>query len=218
LDLSSISFIDEELGKLPEENTSFYVKSVKGEKTVNFDKSDSWVIHLGNSSDLSGLYIKVNSGKVDVNTYYYLEPSSLKNLTLDKRLTLTRSYKKVKGEGDKILPGDIIEIKLDFDFNSDSPQGGYKIVDILPSGLSLLENPSLYGLSTDSWITQTENNVLTHYSYLSPWWYKYKDTPIVYYARVTSNGKYIWEPAIIQSQLDLSVFQATQEDKLTIGN
>lgn len=216
LDLGKISFINEELGKLPSEDTKLTFKSASREQSFDLSKGGKVSLTLL-EGEFKSTIISLNSGKAEINSYYFAMPDILSQIPNDQRLILKRTLKKAKGEGSSIRPGDIVEIKVDFDLDKDkAPLGGYSITDHLPSGLVFIDNPQMYGFKHSGWVRQDKPNVIKYTFYNSPWWQKYGDRTFKYYARAGSVGTYIAEPVIMQSYLDLGVIQTTPEDSIKI--
>ncbi|MDO8551232.1 MAG: alpha-2-macroglobulin family protein [bacterium] len=214
LDLAEMSFLREELKKMPSESTQIAFHSPVKNFEKDLTKDRSAIIDLS-SQETENFKLKVVTGKAEVATNYFVGPEGFAQLPTDDRLKINRTFQKAKGTGEKIYPGDIVKVEINFDLNSkEAPLGAYTVTDFLPSGLTYFSNPSAYGLNKEEWVTQTEKNIIKYTFYNSPWWQKYGAKRIVYYARVNAVGTYIAEPAIIQSGLDLSVFQKTSEEEV----
>lgn len=212
IDLSKIAFIEEELSRLPQSDTRVSVTTSSLQKSLDLTHGDSQMLTL-TPEEVSSLKVNVNAGKAEARLQYSVGAKSLSTLPTDNRLHISRTYKKANGEG-KIYAGDIIEVKLNFDYNQESPLGSYQILDFLPSGMSYLSSPSLYGLNTKGWVTVDSHNRVTAYVYNSPYWQD--DRTVIYYARAATPGTYVAEPAIFQSALDVSVFSLTPSEKVSI--
>ncbi len=216
IDLGKIAFISEELSKLPAEDTQIIFKSASREELIDLSKGMSKSILLL-EGEIDTTKLTINSGKAEVLVNYFVTPDIFNQITQDNRLEIKREYKKVKGEGNTINPGDIVEIKVSFGLDSkEAPLGSYTITDHLPSGLTYIKNPIIYGLEKKGWAEEETNNVIKYNFYNSTWWQKYSERFFTYYARATAVGTYVAEPCIIQSNLDLSVIKSTSEEKVTI--
>jgi len=216
LDLSKTAFINNELSKLPDEDTQVVVTSSSRDQVVDLTKGRNSTIKVS-PEEISSLVAKTIKGKSEVTLDYYTDLEGMKKMGIDNRLKIKRSYREIEGDG-KITPGDIVEITIDYDLDTPSaPYGGYEITDFLPSGFSKIQSPESFGLSPKGWVSDNNDNVLTHSFYNSPWWGFYDTKSIVYFARAMSPGTYLAEPAVIQSQLDLTVFNSTETDSLTIS-
>lgn len=214
IDLGAISFIEEELSKLPDENTKIYFKSASHEVEKELKNGRSFALPL-RSNDVDNFTLKVLEGKAEAFFSYFVGPEGFSQLDSDEKLTIKRTYKKAKGEGSKIKTGDIIEIRVDFNVDFEkSPPGGYRITDHLPSGLKYISNPNAYGLKAEGWTRETNNNIISSYFYNSPWWQQHGRKYVIYYARVSSVGEYVAEPAVMQSLRYLDVFQNTDGETI----
>lgn len=213
LDLSKIAFINDQITKLPKEKTSVTLTTSTLTQTVDLSKGSSRAFDIS-PVDLKNTNIAVKSGKAEAAFNYSVGSSQAQTLTKDKRLSIKRSYRKVKGSGSEFKTGDIIAITLSVDITSEAPRGGYSVTDFLPSGLIYLSNPTLYGLSTSGYVWQSDDLVIHSSVYR---WLTYYWPTIIYYARVASPGTYFAEPAIFQSDLDKSIFATTSEVSVEIG-
>ena len=215
LDLAKTSFIKNELSKVPDEDTQVVITSLSRNQTVDLAKGKNSVIKIS-PAELPSLTAKTTKGKSEIVLDYYTNFEGMKKIGVDDRLKIKRSYREVENDG-KITPGDIVEITVDYDLNIPSaPYGGYIVTDFLPSGFSKIKNPGSFGLTSKGWASENNDNVIIHSFYNSPWWDLNGTKTFIYFARAMSPGTYIAEPAIIQSQLDLSVFNSTEVYSLTI--
>jgi hypothetical protein len=157
-------------------------------------------------------------GKTENLVSYFATPDQFNKLEGDKRLSLKKTVTKIKGDGSKIKLGDILQVTLSYDFATDAPNGCYELTDHIPSGLSYLDNPSNYGINTSNkgHLYDTGSNIAKGCSFNSFWWKNYTNNQSVYYVKVNSIGTYINEPSVIQSSLDPSIFQKTNETSITV--
>lgn len=209
LDLAEIKYIENQLAKLPKEFTEMtYTSSVR---TIQkkFENQTAWNLRLANE-ELNNFRLSVQKGKADVMLTYSLGVNEFKSFSKDKRLTLDKTYTNLTDKSTSFKPGDIVRVKLSFNFASnDSPRGQYTVTDILPSGLVYIENPTYYAYQTDDWVQSAQNNRIIFSIFNDPGWLKYNDKNLVYYARVAGSGTFKEEPALMQSNLDLSVLTYT---------
>ncbi len=209
IDLSIIAFIDDQLAKLPDEDTRISFVSAHQNVQKELTKGKSIAIPL-QASELNSFRLQVLEGKAEAFFSYFVGPEGLAKLPTDKLLSIKRNYKKVKGDGSSIKTGDIVEVRIDFNLDfAKSPTGCYTITDHLPSGLKYMSNPSDYGLSAEGWVSEKENNIIEGFFCNSLWWQQHGKKYMVYFARAGSVGDYEGEPAIIQSQRYLTNFQKT---------
>lgn len=214
LDLAHIAFIDEEISTLPDTDTEVSLVSSSFSTTYNLSRGSATTVKLL-PSEVGDTRLIALSGKAEATAYYTIGKSGLEALSPDNRLSLKRTIKKVKGTG-PLTTGDIVEIRLDYDATSQAPLGEYSLIDPLPSGLIYLSQPYNYGLKPLGWSCRQDDNVITSCFWNSLWWQTHKDTVRTYYARVATPGTFIYEPAVIQSRLDLSVVNFTPQDTLKI--
>lgn len=211
LDLARMAFIKEEMAKAGPGDTTVTVSTPIKEVTKTLSRGSAATVSL-TAAEASKTKMAAGSGRAEVTANYYVGAQAAGSLKTDDRLKLTRTIQKAAGSGD-IKAGDVVEVRLDYDFGGDAPRGGYSIADYLPAGLVYLENPGAYGLKTKSWISQVDNAVTT-YVYNSPWW---PDRTVVYYARAASGGTYVAEPAVMQARIDLEVFTLAGSQTVKIG-
>ncbi len=219
IEVAHLAFINEELGKLPAEDTEVSFRSPTNQFTRQLTGGNHIVTQI-RPSDLSNIAITVNKGKAEVITNYFVTPENFSAISADNRLKLERSFRKIKGSGTTIQTGDIVQVTIGFDYDDkDSPRGCYEVTDYVPSGLTPIENPSLYDISDSSYkvhMYQVEPNVMRACAYNSNWWGQFSGKTMVYYARANTPGTFVAEPAVVQSQLDRSIFQKTSEETITI--
>lgn len=217
LEVANITFINSELSKLPKEDTEVKIKSKYQDKTYDLSKGKSVSINL-KTDELQSLNIATIKGTAESLVGYFATSDQFKNLAGDKRLSLTKSVRKIKGGGSGFKLGDILEVTLSYDFSKDAPQGCYDLTDHIPSGLTYLDNPLGYGITypNKGYMYDSGLNIVKGCAYNSDWWRKYANHSSVYYLKVSAVGKYINEPAIMQSRLDPTIFQKTSEDYINI--
>lgn len=218
LEVSNISFIDNELSKLPKTDTEIRIKS--NYQSKNFDLSKGAVVNIDLKQDeLESLKVETLKGKAESIINYYVVNDEFNKLEGDKRLTLKKSITKTKGEGSDIKLGDILQIKLDYDFKTEAPEGCYNLTDHIPSGLTYIDNPSSYGLiiGNHGYMYDSGNNIVKGCAYHSDWWRRYSNNSSIYYVKVSAVGKYVNESAIMQSTIDPTIFQKTSEEFINIS-
>lgn len=209
LDLAEITFIGNQLAKLPKDSTEVTFSSSVRTLPKKFDKQTTWRLKLA-KEELNNFTVTVLRGKAEVLLNYSLGLDAFSRYPKDKRLSLSKTYTNMTGSDSTFNPGDIIRVNLSFDFSlNDSPRGQYTITDILPSGLVFIENPSLYTYNLDDWVQSAQDNKIVFSVYNDPWWLKHNDKNLTYYARVAGSGTYREEPTLFQSKLDASVLTYT---------
>jgi alpha-2-macroglobulin len=210
IDLASIAFIGEQLDKLPDENTRITFVTDRHNVNKTLDKGRSYSLRL-TANEINNFTLRVIEGKAEAYFNYYLTPDGMSDLATDDLLSIKRSYKKTGG-GSKYKAGELVEIRIDFGIDQyKSPTGCYTITDHLPSGLKYIPNPPAYGMNAEGYMFETENNVVTGTFCNTEWWQKHGKKYMIYFARASSVGEYVAEPAIIQSESYPSNFQNTSE-------
>jgi alpha-2-macroglobulin len=216
LDLADISFIDEEISKLPDEDTSVRFVTKNRNEVIDLKKGKGKVI-VFEGDEVNDFRLNVLSGKALVSSKAYIKGESFDSLKTDNRLKLSRNYSEVRGgDGNSINIGEIIEVKLDYDFG-EAPIGCYYITDHIPSGFTYINNPEMFNISTSNKIVipEVSPNVVTTCVYNSPRFLT-NQYPVVYYARASAVGEYVFEPAFIQQKEDKSIFQKIDRDVIKI--
>ncbi len=218
LEVSNISFIDSELSKLPKTDTEIKIKSKYQNKSFDLTKGNSVNIDL-KQDELESLTVETLKGKAESIINYYVAYDDFNKLAGDKRISLKKSVSKVKGEGSEIKLGDILQIKLEYDFKTEAPNGCYELTDHIPSGLTYIDNPSSFGLNAShvGYMYDSGKNIVNGCAYNSEWWKRYTNNTSLYYVKVNAVGKYLNEPAIMQSSIDSTIFQKTQEEYINIS-
>ena len=112
-----------------------------------------------------------------------------------------------------------MEVNLKYDFDSKAPPGCYILTDHIPSGMTYLDSPVNYGLTIGQRGTlyPEKANIVKGCASNSKWWRNFTNNTSVYFVRVTAAGKFLQEPAIINSSVDPSIFQKTSEEYVTVN-
>lgn len=216
IDLSEIAFLGEQISTLPDEDTQVHFKSSNVEETRDLVKGRS-VTYKMLPRDINNFYLEVINGKAESYISYFVGADGFGELSQDDKLKISRTIKKVKGDGGDLKAGDIVEVRIDFDVDRDvSPPGRYVITDYLPSGLKYISNPYLFGLESEEWVSH-DDQVIEYSFYNSPWWRTRGKKYLIYFARAGSVGTYTAESAVIQSQNELKIFKATLEEVIEIS-
>ncbi|HLD91998.1 MAG TPA: alpha-2-macroglobulin family protein, partial [Patescibacteria group bacterium] len=217
LEVADIAFINSELNKLPNENTQITIKSPNHNLEKDLSKGMSININL-QPNEIDKLNLEINKGKAEASINYYVTPEDFDKLSEDKRIKISRSVKKIKGEGSEFKLGDILAVYLKYDFDSKAPLGCYELTDHVPSGFTVIDSPYNYGLETShlGYMYESSPNVTKGCASNSDWWKKYTNNTSVYYIKVNSVGKFVHEPSILQSTIDPSIFTKTSEDFVTV--
>ena len=215
IDLSQIAFIENEIERLPDEDTVFTLTNASGTTTNTLTKGRSKTYNFS-TSDIRNFSATLISGKADITTRYTVGVNRLKNEPKDARLAISKTYSKAKDNGTPIVVGDIVKVTINASVDlENTPKGAYVITDTLPSGLKYISNPSSYGLSASGYPYHDGENIKS-YVYNSRYCMPNGKINVTYYTRVTGVGEFKVEPATIQSQRELRIFNMTDEDILDI--
>jgi hypothetical protein len=218
LEVANISFINSELDKLPKTDTEVQVTSKYQNRMYDLSKGASVNISL-KDDELDSLKVVTTKGKTESLVSFFATNDQFNKLEGDKRLSLKKSVSKIKGDGNDLKLGDILQVTLEYDFDKDAPQGCYNLTDHIPSGLTYLDNPWSYGIGSQNvgYMYDAGSNIVKGCSYNSEWWKRYSNNRSIYYLKVSAVGKYVNEPAVMQSNLDPTIFQKTSEEYINIG-
>jgi len=216
IDLSEIAYLEREIEALPEGDTTYALTTSSGVNTETINKGRSMTYEL-TESDINLFTFKLDSGKAEILAKYYIGIDGLNTKVSDDRLSIKRSIEKAKPDGSPIQPGDIIKVSLELTLNMDSaPKGSYKVYDYLPSGLSYLENPTAFGLTSDYYPFSRVGQSLIFHTYNSPYVFRGGKKTITYFARASAVGSYTAEPAVFQSLKDLTVLSKTGQLQIIV--
>ncbi len=217
IDLSEIAYIKEEIDSLPDEDTQVYFKTSDIDETADLVKGRNVVYEI-NPEDINDFYLEVLKGKAEAYLTYSIGRDAQSQIAKDNKLKISRTINKVKGTGSEIKAGDILEVRIDFDVDhNSSPPGRYIITDYIPSGLKYISKPYLFGLDAEGRVNHQDQ--IAAYSFCNNyWWRVWGKKYFVYYVRAGSVGGYIAEPAVIQSQKELKLFNSTNEEEIKINS
>ncbi len=219
LDIADINYINKIIANLPEKDTTVSFTTSSRNLTKNITKDGFLNLKL-KSSEVNNFDLHIVDGKADAVLSYYLTPEEFIKLQTDKRISLTRTVTKAKGSADSSIKiGDILKVDLKYDFDSKAPLGCYMVTDQVPSGMTYLESPINYDLTIGQRGTLylEKANIVKGCVNNSKWWKDYTDNISTYFVRVTGAGKFVQEPATIQSLIDNSIFQRTSEEYVTVS-
>lgn len=200
-DIEKVLYIEEALPHLKSGSVSFKI-TIDGKMVEKkLDRGESFFMPV-TASQLQNMSFSDVVGDVDLVSRFGKITADMKNSDL---VSIKREYH-VKGKKtDVFKQGDIVEIWIYPDISSKSVGGLYQVTDLLPSGLQLVSNLYDRGLSSgvcgirypyevngqkvkfiigQSW---NKDRLCSNSGYFR------------YFARVTSTGKFIGEPAAIES-------------------
>jgi len=209
-------YVKEGLAHADSRNVSFNVKA------GNLDENKT----LGGCKVFSALVngtkgIQIDNIKGDLSAVVFYEkavaPSEFKQ---DKRLGITRKYEIV---GDKARTemhvDDIVRVTLNFSIDDSLPDDkSYHIVDIVPSGLQVLEKPIGFSEYGDNRYIGHANEIYNqeiHFRY-----YKNPNSTGLtrtYYAKVITPGKFYADPAKIEMFDDPEIANISAPNTVSIS-
>ena len=219
LDIANISYIDKIFASLPDKDTTVSFETDFQNLTKNITKDGFLSVNL-KPDEMNNFNLSIIDGKADALLSYYVTPDDFLKLQPDNRVSLKKTITKVKGDSSSDFKiGDILEVNLKYDFDSKAPLECYELTDQIPSGMAYLDNPDNYGLSTErKGILYLEKaNIVKGRANNYKWWKNYTGNTSVYFIRIIGAGKFVQEPAIIQSSTDPSIFQKTSEEYITVN-
>jgi len=171
--------------------------------------------------EFAGLNL-MSDGDVVVVTERFGGPEELEGEPTD-RINMQREYR-VNGQvTNTFKEGDLVEIRIKRSFESaDFTKSTYELIDVLPSGLSLVSSPrsvGSYGSGTSycvNWPRKMVDNRVTFFTWASYTYGGCDPQTTIYYARVVTPGTYEAEPAFLQSYDDPSTYTFSNASEITI--
>lgn len=113
---------------------------------------------------------------------------------------------------------DIVRVTLRPTYSLAAPDGSYRVVDLVPSGLAPIEWPDEWGVDPESraaTLPMTIDGQRVVFGTGKPLPGD-QEWPLVYYARVVTPGTYAWEPATLTSETVPDAWAATDTITVTI--
>jgi hypothetical protein len=219
--LEELLYIKSELTKSENHEVKFkYQTSVR---------SDSVALKNGKSYQLILPYDELQSIKFsDIEgdialISFYERAEDPQKLTKNSELSLTRTYLVNGRPVSSLKEGEVVLVRLDPKIAQSAIDGGYQIIDYLPSGLKLITQPYYQKLSGGTvcdliWPPAIVENNIVYFNIWKGFNTSSYCTNITlnYYARVVSRGSYKSNPALIQSLKDLESLNISSEDLLEI--
>jgi uncharacterized protein YfaS (alpha-2-macroglobulin family) len=214
VDLAKIEYWKTKLASAPLDKTVINLST--GSETQKIDLSNTGGLWQKlTQTQAQKLKVTTLSGTAELKWEYYVGREGLVKTRPDSAVGLARSFRKAKGVG-PITPGDLVEVKLTYNFANNAPPCGYQVIDNLPSGLAYINNPGDYGLTSHGWAQETGGQTIKFGVCNSYWWLQHYGKTIVYYGRAVSPGQFVAEPAVIQYETDPQIYAKTREETITI--
>lgn len=198
INLEALLYLSSSLPKLIPGEVSFTINIGNKQITQTLDRGRTFTISL-TPEEIDELKFSNISGQVGVVSSFD-KPATASSLSTSPFVSVTREYYVGGKKTDTFSQNDIVEVVLRYTVNRDSLDGLYEIIDILPSGLSILTRPYSRGIRYDCTtryphlVNGQKASFLIGKNY-----YPNCGRQIKYFARVIGPGSYIAEPATIQS-------------------
>jgi len=196
LSTEKLMFISEEIGGKSTVPASFSYSFNGEEKNISLENGYSHCINLL-SSQMKDFSITKVQGDISVVSIFKENVVDINKV--DPDISITRSYLLTDGTpvySNEFKQGDLIRVRLDWSFGSQSFDGTYEITDYLPAGLQPY-NRYLY----------SDGQKISFYAYNSPYWNTNRH--VEYLARVISPGTYTALGPVIQGK--------TSQDNINVG-
>jgi len=223
LALEEMLILKEVLPHLDDQEGSFSYTTSKKKEDVKLKKYQPFNLAL-DEEEFKSLSVQNIKGLVSVVAQYDHETKS-SLVTTDQNLKLERWYEVNGKPTTSFASGDLVRVYLKPTFGANAHEGGYEIIDYLPSGLRLISEPGRIAMSaTDEPILETPSNKELSKGYLeypfneenqkitfAKWYYRNEgglrdawgsdggNQPFYYVARVVSKGTYSADQALMQS-------------------
>jgi hypothetical protein len=219
IDLEKLIYVSETLPRLAPGAVSFTV-NLPGQKIdKSLEHGDRFRMQV-TAADLAAISFSNIKGQVGLVSSYSAPEANIAPQN-DSYVSLRREYYANGVKTDAFKESDIIEIRIYPVFKAASPDSGYQVTDLLPSGLAI--NTGLYyrgdNYSCSNYYPFDISGQTVKF-YISK---DYLNSPncgrdyFSYYARVINPGQYKAEPAIIQSLASSEVKNYTNADTITIA-
>ncbi|MBU1445967.1 hypothetical protein KKD70_01750 [Patescibacteria group bacterium] len=138
-----------------------------------------------------------------------IEPENFK---VDPSVQITRTYKVNGKETNEFYEGDTVEIVISV---KGEKEKGYRVTDVMPSGLKLLTSMPVFGpyttIMSGNYPYSQNGQEVSFYAYTEDG----TDT-ISYYATVVNPGQFYSDPAKIESYMNLDITNISKPNMVTI--
>ena len=205
-----------------------------GEKIdVNLEDNNFYSVYLDKDEDIS--VTKVSNGKL-ASVSYYSKLANYKNLETDSRIDIKREYLVDGEKRNEFKEGELVEVKITVKENQYMANNSYYVTDILPAGLTTLNNIQSYKIYSNYsspiiYPSFKEKQTVKFYVWVSNQKYdegllsrsatNLKDggaeKTFSYYAKVISPGKYYAEPSKVEAIQDTNLVNIGEEDYVLIN-
>lgn len=197
--LERLLYLRSAIPTIPSGEAKFVMKLDGQESSHELKRGEKYLLTLS-PEQLKTLKVQVTSGNVlAVSDYDVLADLSKQNQTVK----ISKDYFNKGKKSLEFKEGDVVEIRLKPELKNEAVGGSYEITDILPSGLKLLTSVYSQDLSINcnTWYPYEVQGQKVKFIVDKNWGKSGKCNReyIRYYARVSQPGKYVIEPALIQS-------------------
>jgi len=216
--LERMMIIKDEIGHLAQNDTSLSYE-INGKKNkVSLEKGQSKSVYF-TKDELSQLTFSDVQGKVAalVVVENFQNPD---NLEKNKELSIKRSFWVNGKQVNQINEGDSVTVKLEYSISKNAIEGGYQVVDYLPSGLKPVTNIWQRGLSSSYERCSQKGEPMAvdgNKVYFSAYQPNACGTyTLEYYARAAAKGSFSVNPPLIQSLKNYNSLNVGQSQTLNI--
>jgi alpha-2-macroglobulin len=198
-ELFAVAYLDRLLDRLPVEAASFaYV--VDGSRTqVDLEAGDTFRLTL-TAAQRQGLRIETLKGSIGL-TSNWREPIVASTIKKDPDISIRRS----RTPAALVRTSDLARIDLTVRFGPKAPAGCHLVTELVPSGLIPMGPMSSWYAGGDGDVSAA--GVTTPFSivgqrvmFCAEPTKKDRTVRLRYYARVITPGRFVWEPAVVESR------------------
>jgi hypothetical protein len=199
-ELFAVAYVDRLIDRLPVEPASFaYV--IDGARTeVELDTGETFQLTL-TAAQRQSLRIETLRGSIGLATTWR-EPVAASTLKSDPDITIRRT----RTPAAVVRTSDLVRIDLTVHFGSKAPAGCHLVTELVPSGLIPMGPMSGWSYNDEEEVPSV--GVMSPFSvvgqrvmFCAEPTKKQRTVRLRYYARVITPGRYVWEPAVVESRI-----------------
>jgi len=209
LNLYEIGYLKYALKYISHDPVKFRLEVDGAIKNLELEKCGTHSLIAGRNQD-----IKISNIEGDLAAVIgYDKTIEPKDYAVDESVKITRTYMVNGEETNNFYEGDMVQIVLNV---TGKEKTGYRVTDIMPSGLKLMTTIPVYGpyrtLTDDGDYPYAHSGQeVSFYAYT-----KLGTDTISYYATVVNPGQFYADPAKIESFYDLDITNITSPDTVMI--
>lgn len=215
VNLEKLMYLQKEISGLPDVTASFKYHLGDDVKEISLENGISYRLSII-PENLEKLAFSEIKGDIAVNVEYEEVISNFASNN-DKYTSIRREYYTLDGEKTNTFNAtDIVKVVIYPSIDDKAFNGSYEVVDILPAGLKPIENHWNRNIEYDGdsrYPWDFEGQKVKFYTHSNS---KYKNRPMVYYARVISKGEYNCERAVIKNTVAKDTASYTESDIIII--